>query len=55
VKHVLKEDYGIDLDKDRKNLSIDVFLVEEKDNPSSGVKLIFTLRKLPKGLRRNKF
>jgi rRNA processing protein Krr1/Pno1 len=52
IKRKIKEEYGIDLDKDRKNLDVNVFWVEERNNPSSEIKLIFTLRKLPRGLGR---
>jgi len=54
VRNVLKEDYKIDLVKDRKNTAIDVSLTEERSeshNPFE-VKIVYSLRNLPKGIRK---
>ena len=50
IKHAIKEKHGIDLEK-CKNLNISVLWVSERNNPSEEVRLIYVIRKLPKGLR----
>ena len=49
IKHAIKREHGIDLEKD-KNLNVNVFWVMERNNPSREIKLVYSIRKLPKGL-----